>query len=335
MAKIPDVLDPTLMAIDRQMEAAQNRGGPRPYLGMSAIGGPCRRKLWYEFRWVRPASFDAATLKRFADGHLQEDVQAERLRMVDGVTLLTVDPETGRQFGYVDCDGHFKGHSDGKIHGLVQAPTQWSVWEHKSTGEDKLAKLVKAKREFGEKNALEQWDETYFGQAQLYMHYSGHHRHYLTCSTPGGRTTISVRTEYNRDAAERLIAKARQIIDSPTPPARLSDDPAFYRCRWCDHATACHKTAPEWVARNCRTCIFSAPVANGDWHCGHWNDTIPAHVQGTGCPQQRYLPDLVPGEQIDASPDGAEWIEYRLTDGTIWVDGVKDGADFIDRMAEQ
>ena len=40
---------------------------------------------------------DADTLKRFADGHASEDIMAARLRQTPGVTLITLDPETGRQ----------------------------------------------------------------------------------------------------------------------------------------------------------------------------------------------------------------------------------------------
>src|SRR5690625_5842237 len=90
--------DPTLLAVDEQMEARQ-QSRFRPYLGMSAIGGPCDRRLWLEFRWADKPRFEARTLYMFDDGHRTEDLMAARLRMVPGITLHTVDPSTGRQFG--------------------------------------------------------------------------------------------------------------------------------------------------------------------------------------------------------------------------------------------
>ena len=96
MAAIPAPADPTLVAVDAAIELRGNAEQHRPYLGMSAIGRACSRALWYGFRWCSPNTFDAATLKRFEDGHRGEDIQADRLRLVEGIELLTIDPRTGR-----------------------------------------------------------------------------------------------------------------------------------------------------------------------------------------------------------------------------------------------
>jgi hypothetical protein len=309
--------DPTLEAADAALEAIENRKPARDYVGMSGIGGECERRIWNDWRWVTRAKFNAETLKRFADGHAGEDVQIARLRMVPGVTLLNIDPDTGRQFGFTDLDGHFRGHMDGAIIGLLQAPKTWHVYEHKQVGEKKQAKLAKLKAEKGEKQALAEWDSTYYGQAILYMHYSGMTRHYLTCSTPGGRSTISVRTDENPEGAMRLIERARRIIGSAQPPARISTDPAWYVCRFCDHASACHGEAmPE---RHCRSCLHSTPVDGGSWHCARHDWTLTQDQQRVGCAAHLMIPALVPGEQVDA---GDDWVSYQMRDGSEWRDGV-------------
>ena len=41
--------------------------------------------------------------------------------------------------------------------------------------------------------------------------------------------------------------------------------------------------------------------------------------QEAGCAAHLYIPDLVPGEQVDA---GEDWVSYRLPDGSAWRDGV-------------
>lgn len=317
MVALPPVQDPTLAAVDRAIEARGNARRARPYLGMSEIGRPCERDLWYSFRWVLPAAFPAETLKRFEDGECSEAQQATRLRMVEGVTLWTVDPETGRQIGYQDHDGHFRGHLDGVVVGLLQAPRTAHVWEHKAVGEKKQAALEKARTTGGEKTALRSWDATYYGQAILYMDYAGLDRHYLTCSSPGGRHTISVRTEADPAHAAVLRARAKRIIDAPRPPTRVSADPSWHVCRWCDRASVCHGT--RLPASNCRTCLHSTPIAGG-WHCARWDQPLSQEAQERGCPAHLYIPDLVPGEQVDAAPDGA-WVEYRMRDGSIWRDG--------------
>ena len=306
---------PTLEAADRALEAASPASVGRPYLGMSGIGAECERQSWYSYRWCKRIQHDAETLKRFADGHAGEALQAERLQAVDGITLLTFDPETGSQFGFSDVRDHFKGHMDGAIVGLLQAPKTWHVWEHKQVGEKKFAKLIKLKVELGEKNALQKWDATYYAQAVLYMHFSGMDRHYLTCSTPGGRATVAVRTNADEAAALRLIAKAERIISAQEPPARISEDASFYLCRWCSFSPICHGDA--WAERTCRSCLHSTPVDQGQWDCNRWGKVLSDAEQRDGCGAHKLIPALVPGEQVDVRDDA---VIYRMPDGSEWSD---------------
>lgn len=322
MVRLPEFGDPTLDAVDRAIEVAENSKSAREYLGMSGIGHPCSRKSWYDWRWTTEKKFNAETLKRFADGHHGEELQAKRLRMVVGITLITENPDAGKQIGYADIGGHFKGHMDGAILGLIQAPATWHVWEHKQVGDSKFRLLTKLKNTLGEKNALAEWDKVYYAQAVLYMHYSRMDRHYLTCSTPGGRNTISVRTNSDVPTALRLIKKAERIINASEPPHRISADPAWHECRFCDHHEACHGSKlPE---RHCRSCIHATPVSSGEnagkWHCAKHDWWLNMKMQKSGCGSgHRYIPALVGGEQVDAAANG-NWIEYRMPDGSVWRD---------------
>ena len=171
MTPLPPIIqaDPTLMAADRELEARSRREPRRNYLGISAIGHACSRKLWYDVHQPITEQFSAATLKRFEDGHKSEDLMAIRLRMAAGIQLWTVDPDTGQQFECSDFGGRFKGHMDGVILGLHQSPRTPHVWEGKAVNEKKFANFKKAKAQYGEKGALEQWDYVYWCQAQAYM----------------------------------------------------------------------------------------------------------------------------------------------------------------------
>ena len=315
--------DPTLDAVYAAMEAANRLQRPRPYLGMSAIGEDCERRLWYSFRWCLPAGggFDAKGLANVEDGHRSEDVMAERLRMVPGVELLTIDPTTRRQFGFSDVAGHFRGHCDGVMRGLLQAPKAWHVWEHKASdkGPGDLAKHKAA----DEKTALSKWNGTYYAQAVLYMHYAEMPRHYITVSSPGGRLPItSARTDAAPEEAARLIAKAERIIYAPEPLARLSDDPAFYKCKFCPAARVCHTDALP--PPNCRTCLHATPEPDGDgrWSCAKWGADIPADAQAEGCERHLYIPALLArwGEAVDASEQDG-WVAYRAADGLEFRNG--------------
>lgn len=284
--------DPTLAAIDAALEAESAAEQQRPYFGASSAGDDCARKLWYRFRGARRETFDAATLKRFADGHSGEALQADRLRKVAGIKLQTTDPKTGEQLAVADCGGHLRGHLDGVITGLLQAPKTPHVWEHKQVGEKNFDSLRAAVQKHGEKDALEHWNPVYFAQAQVYMHLRKLTRHYLTVSTPGGRDTTSVRTEHQADKAKQLLKRAADIIFAASPPEGVSADPAWWQCKMCSFSSLCHgNDAP---AVNCRTCAHATPEHDGTWSCGrNPGDAIPVEFQRTGCDDHRYIPQVV------------------------------------------
>lgn len=304
----------TLSAVNEIIERNQDNK-PRPYLGMSAIGDPCSRKLWYGFRWAATRKLPIKSLLAIEDGHTGEELMARRLRLLPFIELHTVDQQ-GRQFGFSAIGGHFKGHMDGAIVGLLEAPKTFSVWEHKSVNEKKFALLQKAIEKHGEKNALKHWDEIYYAQAICYMEMSGMTRHYLTCSTPGGRDYISVRTNADPAEAKRLMNKAESIIFAKEPPPRISNDPAWYQCKWCDYnETVCHGTATPNVT--CRSCTHSTPVQDAAWSCAISQPMRP------GCQEHRYIPILLENfaEPVDASAEG-NWVLYRhKTTGNEFVNG--------------
>ncbi|MER2528524.1 MAG: hypothetical protein ABTR07_11405 [Candidatus Competibacter denitrificans] len=309
MSTLPPREDPTLAAVDA---ALVDRGpeAPRPYLGASALGNPCDRALWYAFRWAREVRLSAKALKAIADGHHGETLMADRLRLVPGVTLWTGDDD-GEQFGFEDLNGHLKGHVDGVIEGLLQAPKTTHVWEHKQVNEKKFARL-KALTQTDEKAALEAWDGVYFVQAQLYMHYMDLSRHYLTCSTPGGREQTSCRTAYQKEVAQWAIDRARRLIASTRPPLRVSEDPEWFECRFCDYHPICH--GREVARIHCRTCAYSTAQLAGDpWVCERRQLALSVIEQQHGCPDHLIHPDLFErhAEVIDGDPD-AGTITYRL-----------------------
>lgn len=318
MVALPQLNCPTLERADEELVRSQDKS-TRQYLGMSAIGARCPRQLWYRYRWALKPSFDALSLKRFADGHATEAVVVARLKAVDELEVYDVG-EDGEQFGFKDLGGHFSGHMDGVILGLKQAPKTWHVLEVKATNEKKFAELKKIKTTLGEKLALREWNEVYYAQAVLYMDYAGLDRHYTVVSTPGGRDWISLRTNADPAEALRLKMLAERIVFSDTPPDRIGNGPGFFLCgpKWCEFTDICHHGAlPE---RNCRTCLHSTVQRAGGWTCDvDISIPIDGGRQAIGCGAQRFLPGFVTGEQVDVDNRGA--ISYRCKDGGIWVDG--------------
>lgn len=325
MAALNSYIDPTLAAIDSAIEQSQSKD-VRPYLGMSSIGKPCDRALWLGFRWAKEPCFNAQTIKRFEDGHYGEELQAKRLQMVEGITLTVLDESTGQQYGFSSIGDHFKGHMDGAIIGLLQAPKTWHVWEHKQVDQKKFDKLNKLKMEVGEKNALEKWDEIYYAQAICYMGFTGMKRHYLTCSTPGGRDTTSVRTNENPAAFERLMHKAQRIVTAAEPPPRISDDPAWFQCRFCEFKDLCHGTAAPITT--CRTCCHATPELDGNarWTCARHQTDLEKEAQHEGCQAHLFIPALLSNwaAVVDASLPG-NWVQYEHKDtGRLFKNGLRD-----------
>jgi hypothetical protein len=274
--------DPTLEAAMRALEAREGKRGHSRRVGASAVGHECVRRGWYSFRWASESKMDARGLMTVNDGHRGEIVMAELLNGVEGVTLWTEDPENpGQQISFELVAGHFVGKLDGVILGLLQAPKTPHVWEAKVVNEKKFTKLKKDIERFGEKNALEQWDAVYFAQAQMYMRGMKLDRHYLTVASPGVREIVSVRTEYQPGRAEMYEGRAESIVFSSGIPSKISNDPAFFGCKWCDHADVCHGGAAP--LRNCRTCRWASPLPGGVWGCNMHEKELSYEEQAVGC----------------------------------------------------
>ena len=322
MSNLSNILttDPTLEALDREtVEANKRKTRKPPYLGASTIGETCERKLWLSWRMAKTEEFTAEQLYRFEDGYRIEDILASRLGRVHGVKLRTIDPVTGYQFNMIAVDGHLRGRIDGRIAGLLQAPETEHIWEAKACDEKKQALLVKAKAEHGEKNALKAWDITYYAQAVLYMQQLGITRHYLTCASPGARSTVSVRTNADNDYAVSLLQKAERIKKEPNLPVGISDNPAWWQCKGCAFSELCHQQKVAEV--NCRTCLHSTPVINGEWHCARYKQNIPAGFQCSGCEHHLFIPSLIPYAKAVDGNELENWVEYQKADGTIFRNG--------------
>lgn len=328
MAKLPDIkIDPTLLDIDKALEERKKLDEPRHYLGMSQIGEECWRKLFYSFRNANKKKWEAQGVRNIEDGFVQEDIMAIRLQMLSYIELYTntenipvnsigmnliSSQKNNNQIGFLLLLDHFRGHCDGMILGIKQAPKTWHVWENKSINESKFNKLEKLKNE-NEKEALKKWDEIYFAQAIIYMHCSNTKRHYLTAQTPGGRQYTSCRTDYNKSIADGIITKAKTIIfDNWNIPSKLSEKREFYKCKWCEFSGICHDGDIPLV--HCKTCRYSEPVKNGERHC-HYKEQIIDNKQldEDNCLFHIYNPALLPNVKLlEQQEDGCV---YNTDDG--------------------
>lgn len=314
MVLLPENEQTTIAAIERAVVSKAD-DGLRPHLGASQIGHPCDRKLYYAFRWAVKPQHSGRIHRLFARGHREESVFEDLLRAA-GITVVTVDPDTGKQYSFSELGGHFGGSMDGTGKGLPEAPKTWHVLEYKTHSAKSFAKL--------KKEGVQAAKPEHYAQLQSYMRWTGLERALYLAVNKDDDDLYGERVKFDREEAERLAVRAKRIIESPTPAPRISEDPAWYLCKFCEFSEICHSTRLPEV--NCRTCAHSTPATTGNcrWSCAKWAaDEIPFDAQKTGCDEHRFIPALIKyAKQVDASAS-ENWIEYELADGRRFRNGVK------------
>lgn len=327
MAALPPPNTPTVDAIYAAYEAKQETGY-RYHLGASLIGKACERALWYDFRWATRSKFEGRILRLFETGQLEEarivanlistSVQIHDHEYLDPDRYVEDYDKPVKQIGVRDEFGHFGGSLDGMGIGVLEAPATWHVLEFKTHHEKSFNSL--------KKDGVEKSKPRHYAQVQVYMHLIGATRALYVARNKNTDELHSERIHYDVTFAIRMLAKANRVIQAARPPAKISNNPSWFECRFCDHYDVCHGEAmPE---RHCRSCMHSTPVEGGVWACaqaefhGAYVD-IAREVQEMGCPSHRYIPELIHGTQTDATeePPGNWLITYLLTNGGTFIDG--------------
>ncbi|WP_018261909.1 PD-(D/E)XK nuclease family protein [Methylobacterium sp. WSM2598] len=316
MAELPPVESPTVSAVYGALVHAR-RDEDRGYLGMSQFGTECDRALWYGWRKAYdPEALDGRRIRLFETGHLEESRLIADLERA-GMIVSANDWRTGRQFAVWSLGGHLRGHLDGKVERVPDAPRTTHVLECKTHNDKSFRELLK--------DGVAKSKPGHFAQMQFYMHFTSLTRALYVAVNKNDDQLYAERVRYDAAAALQLVARAERIVRAERPPAKLHADPSAreaYACGWCPARKVCHEGA--WARVNCRTCLHATPVVDegdaGRWHCARYDLNLTPDEQRRGCPSHRYVPDLVPGEQLDVDEEG-ETISYRLADGSLWTDG--------------
>lgn len=315
-----DLVDPIAAAIFAKYKERYGTEVSRPYLGMSAIGKPCARALWYEFRHTKKSEFTGRMYRLFQTGHLAEPRFIQDLRSI-GMGVWDVDPSTRRQFEFKDATlgGHFSGHADGVGNNLPTAPAHPCILEFKTHSAKSFAKLSS--------EGVEKAKPEHFAQMQCYMHYSMEqwgdngcpHALYVAVNKDDD-DLYTERVKYDREKALAYVARAKAIIFSPEPPPRIGKDATWFECKFCNFIDICH--GKELPRAGCRTCAHSTPQKDGNaqWKCEKYSDLLLTDAQAKGCKSHVYIPILLQahGEAID-SDEGS--VTYRKPDGQMFING--------------
>ena len=299
---------------------ADEHNSERTYLGMSVLGDECEARLWLTFRWAHEGEpFDGRMLRLFETGHIEEARIIADLDAI-GVVIEEIDPATGGQWAVSAVGGHVRGHMDGRVaKGLPGAPKTVHVFENK-THNAKYFKDLKAL-------CVEKAKPQHYAQMQGYMHLQGISRAVYVAVEKDTDDFYIERINYDPVYAAKLLAKGERIVTAEAMPPRQHENPASklaWKCGYCPAFGVCHDG--KWARRNCRTCLHATAKLDGDgrWHCARHDRDLSKEDQRAGCGAHLYLPDLVPGKQVDADAH-AETVTYVMRDGSTWVDGAERG----------
>jgi len=302
MAPIPPPKNDIVLLIDKAHEDKPDR--PRPHLGASMLGHACDRWIWLSFRWAAREKFSGRMLRLFRRGHAEEATIMKDLAMT-GIDF-------SKRQANVSFGSHVSGSADAIIEGGVpEAPQTRHIAEFKTHNKKSFDTL--------EKEGVLKAKPEHWGQMQIYMAGTFIERAlYVAVCKDDDRYYIE-RVKYDKEAAEKLIARGKRLALSDEMPPPISTDPTWYQCRFCPAHAMCHEKQPTQYV-NCRTCAHSTPKEDSTWKCERFDaEGIPFEYQLKGCDAHVLHPDMVPWSAKLGEPD--EWSLTYIINGKLVVNG--------------
>jgi hypothetical protein len=223
-------------------------------------------------------------LRLFNRGHLEEPRFVAMLLAI-GCEVWQVD-SGGKQFRINGHRGHFKGSTDGVVRGIPDLPPGVAaLTEYKTHGEKSFIKLQR------EGVLKAKWE--HFIQMQIYM---GEMNLPWALYAAVNKNTDEIHMElvqFDPVQYERYKSRAATVVDSTTPPPKISTTPGFHKCKFCDHMQLCH--LKEQPIRTCRSCQYVRVEDAGRWSCTLVPEQpvlIDGSVQRAGCSSWAMIPQI-------------------------------------------
>lgn len=203
-------------------------------------------------------------LRLFDRGNREEDWFVEMLRGA-GAEVWPVDPATKEQWRVTDFGGHFKGHADGVCRfpdGTV------ALTEFKTYNTKRFTNLTNL--------GVQKESPKYYAQMQVLMH---HLKLTTALFMAVNKNNDELHIEfipYAENEFLRVNNRIETVLNTDFPPAKISDDPTSFACRFCGFNSICHMGVRP--VPHCRNCASSRPVEGG-WECAR------GYEFGTVCPE--------------------------------------------------
>lgn len=265
--------------IDLIYDSYKTKGYPRPYIGMSGLGG-CVRSLWYGFRFAKQGTIEGRTSIIFETGHNAEIQVTNHLKKIGIKLSNTLDD----QEEYICAYGYSMGHGDGAatyVPGYDK--DEEFLLEIKTANDASFKSTVKGK--------VKKAKPTYYAQMVLYMHFTNRSKALFIMYNKNTSAYYTEIVDSNEDYALELVRKAESIVwcEDPISFPRIGNNTAqWYECRWCGYNDICFgKELPE---KNCRNCSNFNLLGEGKFGCGIKDDVILSlKEQEKGCKMYKMM----------------------------------------------
>lgn len=285
----------------------------RNHLGISEIGEDCKRKLFYKFRWMGWEEHSGRMRRLFARGHREEE---KYINYLEGIGFKIYRFSNPILNYHPESDNLFLSSKFEIGDGLVEDVTGFKEFEERAKAEGLVRKQFRVSGVMGHYGGscdgvgISPWYpdplilEFKTHNTKSFTHYVekglqlSKPKHFDQMSGYGEKMKIEyglyfpenkndddiqlapVKLDWNR--AKELEKKAESIILTNQLPTRISDNPAFFKCKYCFANGLCHQGAiPQ---KNCRSCKNSMPTNNATWTCAKYG-LIPNEVIAKGCEQ--------------------------------------------------
>jgi hypothetical protein len=201
----------------------EKKSTDRKYIGMSGIGHPCERNVWYQYAMsdkTRP--IDGRTARIFNLGRLVENQLLTDLAAAGY-------PVESRQGEFSDFDGKFCGHCDGIIYGPHK---EAYILEIKSASSGNFNRY----RVKGIKS-----NPQYYGQIQCYMGYSKCYKGMFIIENKDNCDLEVQIIDFDYESFKSLRKKAWDLLNRESePPANKTAS-----CYFCTYKPLCEGAENE------------------------------------------------------------------------------------------
>lgn len=226
-----NVVNTTINKLMDDAALTEQREARRDYLGASAIGSECLRKVQYD--WQVDSTHPARTKRIFSRGHAFEEITVKALGQA-GFRIERDTPATR----FSTADETFRGHADGiivdgpPVHGMGYP----ALWEHKALGASGWRKL--------EKDGLKKAYPQYYDQCQLYMAYLSLDANPALFTAVNSDTChiLHLLVPFDAEAAQAASDRAVAVIKATQAGElldRVAKAPTDWRCKMCSHNERC------------------------------------------------------------------------------------------------